>query len=1055
MANFQNLRFFNGTENELNLLYNEDNYWEGTVHLPEVSVGLYESFNLFILEEVIDSVGTTFYSTPISDLNPSSSFNFEWEDDRNSSKDIILYGTKVENNVVKVQQLDSVNIDVLDQSVLNAPPLPGGIKEVAQYFNNALQINVALTSANEEVHHRVLKITDDASGEIVAKIKIYGETVGEDERLRDLLQNFGATLDDGDFIIFKEHDINEYSPDWMLMNQKRKELLLELHNIKPFIGTYKAILNAIDFFGYNNITLKEYWLNINQNSDSFGKLKAVPVPDTNTGFSYKKRKKFNLPSSTMKKTSRFSLVYKLNKPDGTFDNWDIPNVEEVFDFAPEEILIKLYGLKNKLQKEYLPLQAKIVDITGEGDFFDQKNINTWNNQEPIWNYNEGKAVDFEIYPKDKQLFVESYALVNSSNLLIGATGHTRVELDEFGSLNKKYVQLNTIANATDPNADYITVSIVAGYRLRIRSYEYDPGNPDNPLSTGLSGTNLQIGDFVRTDTGEFVEILNIQTSSGNLLIDIDNVYVWNSSYEFNDEAIATSAPGTQTGISTIVQSFSLQGANHENEIMISDFEEFYDQYYTDSKNVWNDNLLGHYDIPVGAPLILECTSLPQDWDNAKFTWGDAKDPQINWNNWWKQHVYEMEWIITGPKNYKQSYKGKVGYWESDGVPAPNETLTWHPEFLRLAIMVPYSGDYSVELKLIDLYGFTSHYRKDDMFNVKVKPLELYGIYQWKDIHNWNTWKSDWGSSGGYWDLPTENLQKVQNSFQSLYLTMDRANYLHDLSQGRRFSLVRRYIDYDPTNPTGYLETEGPYQWSELETVTWNHGKHNWWNATRIGMDLTASFKITEIYEENILVIEHFNPITKQIEIGSHTIQQSTPANNFDLAAWQLVADELNQSTDPVISKFNYNPVYEDTNNDGTNDVFHFILCVGKNYSEMNDFETVTIDQGIGLGTGVVMGEVHYVPYNPTFDTVRIINGSANVERSTHVTVSYDKSEMPGIRKMTWKIFNDTNPNFNDIYYDNMWLTYVFKNPGAYRIALEVEDTNGNKNSTERNMIFVK
>ena len=370
-------------------------------------------------------------------------------------------------------------------------------------------------------------------------------------------------------------------------------------------------------------------------------------------------------------------------------------------------------------------------------------------------------------------------------------------------------------------------------------------------------------------------------------------------------------------------------------------------------------------------------------------------------------------------------------------------------------MVPYSGDYSVELKLIDLYGFTSHYRKDDMFNVKVKPLELYGIYQWKDIHNWNTWKSDWGSSGGYWDLPTENLQKVQNSFQSLYLTMDRANYLHDLSQGRRFSLVRRYIDYDPTNPTGYLETEGPYQWSELETVTWNHGKHNWWNATRIGMDLTASFKITEIYEENILVIEHFNPITKQIEIGSHTIQQSTPANNFDLAAWQLVADELNQSTDPVISKFNYNPVYEDTNNDGTNDVFHFILCVGKNYSEMNDFETVTIDQGIGLGTGVVMGEVHYVPYNPTFDTVRIINGSANVERSTHVTVSYDKSEMPGIRKMTWKIFNDTNPNFNDIYYDNMWLTYVFKNPGAYRIALEVEDTNGNKNSTERNMIFVK
>ena len=81
--------------------------------------------------------------------------------------------------------------------------------------------------------------------------------------------------------------------------------------------------------------------------------------------------------------------------------------------------------------------------------------------------------------------------------------------------------------------------------------------------------------------------------------------------------------------------------------------------------------------------------------------------------------------------------------------------------------------------------------------------------------------------------------------------------------------------------------------------------------------------------------------------------------------------------------------------------------------------------------------------------------SAEVERSTHVTISYDRSEMPGIKNMVWKIYNDTNPNFDDIYYDNMWLTYVFKNPGAYRIALEVEDTNGNINSTEKNMIFVK
>mgnify|MGYP001265673236 CR=1 FL=1 len=937
MSNYPYLRFFNGVENELNLVEETSSgILKGSVHLPEVSTGLYESANIFIIEEQRDSVGNIIWGSPVSEPSNSSGtrFKFEWADTVYSSSDIFFYSTKLEEGMVKIQHLDSLAIDVLDHTnILNIDNT--GLKKVSSYINNAMQINVALNSLKEGRHDRTLRIVDESDNKIIAEILIYGETVGEDERLKVLLQNFGASLDDGDFIMFKEHDIKEYGTDHILLNQKRRELLLELHNIKPFVGTYKAVLNAIDFFGYNNITLKEYWLNINQNSDSFGKLKAVPVPDVNTGFSFKKRKKFNLPSSTMKKTSRFSLVYKLNTPTGKFDEWDIPKVEETFDFTPEEVLIKLYGLKNKLQKEYLPLQAKIYDITGEGDFFDQKNLNVWNNQQPIVFLNEGKVVDFEMFPKNKQLYIESYALVNDSDVLITSTGHGRVELDEFGSLNN---------------------------------------------------------------------------------------------------------------------------AQHENEILINDFEKFYDEYYSVSKNVWNDNLFGHYDIPVGAPLILECTSLPQSWDDAKFTFNDCKDPHVIWDNWWHQHVYEIEWEIEGPRDYKQTFRGPIGYWESDGVAAPNETLTFHPEFLKIAVMVPFEGSYSVTCKLIDLYGFTSHYKKNNMFDVKIKPLDLYGIYQWKDDYDWNGWKVEWGKSGGYWDMATKNKDRVQDSFESLYLTMDRANYLHDLSQGKRFSMVRRYIDLDPTNPTGYLETSGPYEWESMETVSWNDGKHNWWNATRVGMDLTSSFKITRIYQGNQLIINHMNPTTNLVETGIHVIQSPSPniANqSLDLAAWQAIADELNASTDPVISKFNYNPVYEDTDNDDYNDVHHFLLCVGKNYSLHNDFIDVELDSGTSVYNGAVMGEVHHVAYNPTFDTVRIINGSAEVERSTHVTISYDKSEIPGVRKMTWKIFNDTNPNFNDIYYDNMWLTYVFKNPGAYRIALEVEDTNGNKKATERNMIFVK
>ena len=128
-----------------------------------------------------------------------------------------------------------------------------GLKIVSALDNEAIQINVAINSNDEGRHQRTLLVysNDGVDKTLIGRIFFYGEVEGEDERLKILLQNLGAVLEESDFILFKEHDITEMSPDFILLNQKRRELLLELSNIKPFIGTYKAILNAIDFFGYN------------------------------------------------------------------------------------------------------------------------------------------------------------------------------------------------------------------------------------------------------------------------------------------------------------------------------------------------------------------------------------------------------------------------------------------------------------------------------------------------------------------------------------------------------------------------------------------------------------------------------------------------------------------------------------------------------------------------------------------------------------------------------------------------------------------------------------
>ena len=913
---YSNLRFFRGLEYDLNFEKNILDVYQGTVHLPEVSAGLYETVNLFILEECIFN-GDPAINFPLAETANPTQFVFEWNE-RNTadSKDIVLYDVDNSGNIPTIKELKSYTVDLLDNSQVDQ--IVDGVKHLNTGNNIAIQLNIALNSAKEGPHARMLNLyaVENGTRTLIAEIEIYGEVVAEDERLKVLLSNFGASLEEGDFMLFKDHDISEMSPDYILLNQKRKELLLELHNIKPFVGTYKAVLNAIDFFGYDKLTLKEYWLNIDNSTKNFGKLFAIPVPHSSVrGEATRKKLAFKLPSNTMKKTSKFSLVYRLNEPNGTFDEWDIPNVTETFDYTPEEILIKLYGLKAKLQREYLPLQARIIDITAEGDYFDQRNLNVWNNQNPISFFSEGHDIRFNVLPNDRQLFIEDLSMV-----------------------------LKPILDQNDATNNYTKF------------------------------LNLGIGNEDDLTPSERVELKGVISS-------------------------------------------------------------FYETYHDRELHSYNPN------IPIGCPVLLDGTESFDDiWDEALFTWEDAVDANSNlkvtWDNWWKAWVYEIEWVITSKeRGYNQTYRGAID------------------DYLVMPLVLPYADTYSVEMRTYDLFGHRSHYKMNDVINIKLKHLELYGIYKWLDNQSWDGKELSWLKSGGYWDSPQDNKTKIDEAIATLYLTLDRANYVHlEEDQGIRFSTVRRYMDI--YSETGFSETTGPYTWDE-STFRWSDSRHLAWDFMRVGPDLTASFKINDIQQGDTLVITHKDPKTGIIYTGQHIITSPTPTTVNDVFGWKAIMDELNASTDPIISKFNYNTVFEDLDDNNTNDVFRFILAVGWEYSYTYDFETVSIIK-INAGSGSnVSGETHVRHYNPTWDDTRVFRDYAEVERSTHVTISTDISKFPGRKNAKWIITNITNPEITDIYYNNMWLTYVFKEPGYYSIQLEAEDTHGNKNVVKRNMLKVK
>ena len=942
---WNNLRFFNGTKNELQFTLNRNNVWVGKVFLPEVSVGLYETVNLFVLEECTLN-GDPVINKPISPDGVKNKFTFKWKPTASDeSTDVIMYGMRMDGGKAYVKELVNPEFDLADFSTVDSQDA-NYLKAINTHENVGLQLNVAVSSRFEGIHKRTLQIwADEANGDIVAEIQFYGEVEGEDDRLKVLLANLGASLEEEDFMLFKSHDISEMHPDYQLLNKKRRELLLELNNIKPFVGTYKAILNAIDFFGYDKITLKEYWINVDKDSKTFGKLHAIPVPNSSVrGEMTRKRLKFKMPSATQKKTSRFSLVYRLNEPNGTFDQWDIANVDEVFDYTPEEVLIKLYGLKNRLQRDFLPLEAKIVDITGEGDYFSQKNLNIWKIQNPISYFSEGHRVKFDVYPKNRDLFIEDTSMVLKSTL--------------------------------DQN----------------------------------------------DDTNNYMSFLHMPIGEENKL--------------------------------------TAQERTEQKSI----YEKFYETYHDRDMNSWNANF-SQTNIPIGCPVILDSTESWDDiWDEANFVWDDAVDAndnlKVTWNNWYKRWVYEIEWIIDGPNGFHQEYRGPVDYLENGDV---------YDDYKRLPLRLPFVGKYSVEMRMYDLFGHMSYYKIDDLIDVKLKELELYGVYKWLEVDkdevaaSWNSKTLDWNNSGGYWNFPQDNTLTVDENIATLYQTLDRANYIHrEEDQGVRFSTVRRYKDI--YSETGYSETTGPYQWNEC-SFRWTDTKHNWWDNLRVGPDLTASFKIMWIENGDELEITHKDPSTNVVYTRKHKITSQPNVTNyseFDNNYWESVVAELEASTDPIISKFNYNVVYEDIDGDYVgypeqedDDKFLYILCVGQEYSKTYDFEHVRITKGSLNSSASIEGEVNVVHYNPTWDNVKVFKNHATVERSTHVTISTDISRFPGAKNPKWTITNISNPEITDIYYNNMWLTYIFQQPGNYSIKLEAEDTYGNKNVVQRNMLKVK
>lgn len=403
-------------------------YWhfESTVMLDPVSVELVSPLTLYILDEYESNK----FKRPYVPVEKDEEDN-----------DIITSLYFVTDN----EELDmfSNEMNYSDISWYDNMTLPLDIEPEDNWID-PVTLTVGFSAQEEGLYVNELRIyikkqnikKNYTAYHYIGTIFFKGTAIGEDDRYRTLFANFGIPHPVDYQHVFKEYDPLQEGNDYELVNRKSKELFLTYDKIFPYIGTYKALINAVKFLGYNDIYFKEWYRFLNDDDNhNIDSVNYISI-DMRTGETLQsKLKRFGFTYEeylNLKKLNRLTMMYHFNiedennddtveyqkvkyieNIDGSFDindedhkkyvrNLDFPKVIKNFDYGQEEVLAKLFYLKKWLEKYIIGVNCRIIDITGEGVYFEHLKNNTY-------------AIDYVVNNMQKEYSLTPYILYNEND----------------------------------------------------------------------------------------------------------------------------------------------------------------------------------------------------------------------------------------------------------------------------------------------------------------------------------------------------------------------------------------------------------------------------------------------------------------------------------------------------------------------------------------------------------------------------------------------------------------------------------------------------------------
>ena len=671
-------------------------YFAGNIYFDPVSAGLYENEQIFIAQQIIGPSGGIDYSYPrtLATGATSGKWRTRWYNNSYGNIDVteILFTYKIldeleggDGQPLIVSYPNIVYSDVIASSFdyysngsLNCPTFT--LSE-----SKSLSVNVGLNGPeeSEEVYERKLIIEDISAGVTgpnvskILEVNFYGQIIAEDERLKVLANNLGRAFNNEDSIILRNHDPKEPLPNYEEINEKRKELLLAGEEIFPYMGSYKGLINALKFFGYQDLRIKEYWLNLDfskeggltppglKNQIALNEIKTQrletgsqsyqikDVLDNPNSGKYRMEQTYGpdaegnyvldvssqntlIPSNTYKKTSLFGLYYDINKVTSETDEYGYPVVVDSFQFTQEEVLLKLFGLKQKLKRDYLPLNARIVDITGEGVYFSVVNTRAWTDFTEVQDIKSGNYFDFSVNPdlayiedlrnfniKPDALPIQTPSVYyNNYDIGVNVLGGTGSALYFSG-----FPDLG-ITGPSGPNPP-LNVVIGKSYNFNLSTEGFSFYITESPSFTQQDPTGLT-GNGATSGSSSIIWNINPQQ--------ITPVYYYCPENP-NINGIVNILPPDISDLGNIINPLDSQQnyTSAQNQSLIDSINQFYElkqegkiQLLGDGKydppSYIDPSTKKPYPVPIGTPLVLELEIDRWDWNEMNFSWSGINLP---------------------------------------------------------------------------------------------------------------------------------------------------------------------------------------------------------------------------------------------------------------------------------------------------------------------------------------------------------------------------------------------------------------------------------------------